>query len=103
MGSAKTNFYNDAFCRQGWDDVAKEVQRLWISGERDLARDRVPVELAFKVNMIGDDTEVRDRLRVYRDAGIDTIRAGIAGDTVNDRIANLERFMHLVDEVNSEE
>ena len=103
MGSAKTNFYNDAFCRQGWDDVAKEVQRLWVNGERDLARDRVPVELAFKVNMLGGDAEVRERLRVYRDAGINTIRAGIAGDTVNDRIANLERFMHLVNEVNAEE
>ena len=102
MGSAKTNFYNDAFCRQGWDDVAKEVQRLWISGERDLARDRVPVELAFKINMIGTDADVLDRLRVYRDAGINTIRAGIAGENVNDRIANLEHFMHLIDEVNAE-
>ena len=100
MGSAKTNFYNDAFCRQGWDDVAKEVQRLWVSGERDLARDRVPVELAFKVNMIGSDADVLERLRIYRDAGVNTIRAGIAGETVNDRIANLERFMHLVNEVN---
>ena len=102
MGSAKTNFYNDAFCRQGWADVAKEVQRLWISGERDLARERVPVELALKVNLIGNDADVLERLRVYRDAGVDTIRAGIAGDTVNDRIANLERFMHLVGELNSE-
>ena len=102
MGSAKTNFYNDAFCRQGWDDAAKEVQRLWVSGERDLARERVPVELALKVNMIGNDADVLDRLRVYRDAGINTIRAGIAGDTVNDRIANLERFMHLVGQLNGE-
>ena len=102
MGSAKTNFYNDAFCRQGWADAAKEVQRLWVSGERDLARERVPVELALKVNLIGNDAEVLERLRVYRDAGVDTIRAGIAGDTVNDRIANLERFMHLVGELNSE-
>ena len=103
MGSAKTNFYNDAFCRQGWADAAKEVQRLWIAGERDLARERVPVELALKVNMIGNDADVLERLRVYRDAGVNTIRAGIAGDTVNDRIANLERFMHLVGELNSEE
>jgi F420-dependent oxidoreductase-like protein len=102
MGSAKTNFYNDAFCRQGWDDAAKEVQRLWVSGERDLARERVPVELAFKVNMIGTDADVLDRLRVYRDAGINTIRAGMSGETVNERIANLERFMHLVNEINAE-
>ena len=102
MGSAKTNFYNDAFCRQGWADAAKEVQRLWISGERDLARERVPVELAFKINAIGNDAEVADRLRVYRDAGVNTFRAGVEGETVRDRIANLERLMHLVNEVNAE-
>ena len=102
MGSAKTNFYNDAFCRQGWADVAKEVQRLWISGERELAQERVPVELAFKINLIGNDADVLERLRVYRDAGVNTLRAGVEGDTVDDRIANLERLMHLVDQLNAE-
>ena len=103
MGSAKTNFYNDAFCRQGWADAAKEVQRLWIAGDRDLARDRVPVELAFKVNLIGNDAEVKDRLRVYRDAGVNTLRAGIEGDSVESRIENLERLMTLVNELNAED
>jgi len=103
MGSAKTNFYNDAFCRQGWADAAKEVQRLWISGERDLARDRVPVELAYKINVIGNDEQIKERLRVYRDAGVNTFRAGVEGETVRDRIANLERFMHLINAINSEE
>ena len=28
MGSASTNFYNRAYSRQGWDEVAGEVQRL---------------------------------------------------------------------------
>ena len=102
MGSATTNFYNDAFCRQGWDDAAKEVQRLWISGERDLARQRVPVELALKVNLIGNDIEIKERLRVYRDAGVNTLRAGVEGETVNDRIHNLERLMRLVEELNAE-
>jgi alkanesulfonate monooxygenase SsuD/methylene tetrahydromethanopterin reductase-like flavin-dependent oxidoreductase (luciferase family) len=29
MGSATTNFYNDAFKRGGWEAVGREVQRLW--------------------------------------------------------------------------
>jgi alkanesulfonate monooxygenase SsuD/methylene tetrahydromethanopterin reductase-like flavin-dependent oxidoreductase (luciferase family) len=103
MGSAKTNFYNDAFCRQGWADVAKEVQRLWIDGKHDEARDRVPVELALKVNLIGDDAAILDRLRVYRDVGVSTLRAGLEGATVAERIANLEHFMALVDQVSTEE
>ena len=102
MGSAKTNFYNDAFCRQGWADAAKEVQRLWIEGDRDTARDRVPVELALKINCIGNEQDIKDRLRIYRDAGVNTLRAGIEGETVRDRLQNLERLMHLITQLNTE-
>ncbi|MFT7220958.1 MAG: F420-dependent oxidoreductase-like protein [Candidatus Azotimanducaceae bacterium] len=35
MGSAKTNFYNDAFKRAGYVDEAIEVQNLWISGKKN--------------------------------------------------------------------
>ncbi len=102
MGSAKSNFYNDAFCRQGYADEAKEVQRLWIEGKRDKARERVPVDLALKINLIGDDTAIRERLRVYRDAGLTTIRGGVEGETVAERLDNLQHFMSLVDEVSNE-
>jgi F420-dependent oxidoreductase-like protein len=101
MGSARTNFYNDAFVRQGWADEAKAVQRLWVEGKRDEARARVPVELALKINLLGTDDMVRDRLRVYRDAGVTTFRAGIEG-TIDDRIAALGRFLPLVEEVTAE-
>ena len=29
MGSASTNFYNDAYSRQGWTEVAAEVRDAW--------------------------------------------------------------------------
>ena len=51
---ADTTFYNDAFRRQGFADEASEVQRLWLAGRRDEARDRVPVEMAMKTNLAGD-------------------------------------------------
>ncbi len=102
MGSARTNFYNDAFCRQGYADEAKEVQRLWIEGKRDEARSRVPVELALKVNLIGDDAAIKDRIRVHRDAGVTTLRATLEGDAVSHQIDNLEHLMALVAEVNND-
>ena len=34
MGSATTNFYNDAFERQGYGDDVREVQRLWLVGRQ---------------------------------------------------------------------
>ena len=101
MGSPSTNFYNDAFVRQGWADEAKAVQRLWVEGKHDEARDRVPVELAHKINCLGTEEMVRDRLRVYRAAGVTTFRAGVDG-TINERIETLGRLMRLVGEINAD-
>jgi len=101
MGSARTNFYNDAFVRQGWADEAKAVQRLWVEGKRDEARDLVPPELALKINLLGTDDMIRDRLRLYRDAGVTTLRAGVDG-SIDQRVEILGRLMTLVAEVNTE-
>ncbi len=102
MGSRQHNFYNDAYRRQGFADEAREVQRLWLAGERDEARARVPDEMVLGSNLIGDKQMIRERLRVYRDAGINTFRAGPRGDTLSDRLDTLGRFMEVVDEVTAE-
>ena len=65
------------------------------------AGDRVPVELALKINCLGDDIAVRDRLRVYRDAGVTTFRAGVDG-AIDERVDTLGRLMALVGEINAE-
>ena len=62
----------------------------------------MPVELALKINCIGNEQDVKDRLRVYQDAGVNTLRAGIEGETVRDRLENLERLMALINELNAE-
>lgn len=98
MGSAATNFYLDAFARQGYGDDVREVQRLWLAGDRDAARARVPVEIGLGTNLIGTDDMVRDRLRGYRAAGIGTLRVGLAGD-VPTRLTTLGRLLDLVREL----
>ena len=94
MGSRQHNFYNDAFKRAGYVDAAVEVQRLWLDGKRDEAAARVPDELAVKVNLLGTEAMVRERLRVHRDAGVTTLRVDPAGSTVT---AKLDTLAHLLD------
>jgi F420-dependent oxidoreductase-like protein len=95
MGSARHNFYNDAFCRAGYADVAVEVQRLWLAGQRDEAVARVPDELVLKTNLIGTEAMVRARLAAYRGAGITTLRVEPAGLTLDERLATLARLIAL--------
>jgi F420-dependent oxidoreductase-like protein len=102
MGSAKQNFYNDAFARQGFGDDVAEVQRLWLAGDRDAAADRVPLEIGLKTNLVGTPELITDRLRLYRDVGISTLRIGVSGTDVDDQLAALGRLLELVAEVNAE-
>lgn len=102
MGSRQHNFYNAAFRRAGYDDVAAEVQNLWLDGKRDEAAARVPDEMILQTNLLGTDAMVKTRIRAYRDAGVTTLRVGPEGDTMQERLTTLERVADLVNAVNSE-
>ena len=96
MGSAKTNFYNDAFSRSGYEDAAKEVQSLWVEGKKDEAIRRVPEEMVLKTNLIGTEDMVRERLRAYRDAGVTTMRVATTGRDWKERTGTLEQALDLI-------
>ncbi|MFJ1761063.1 LLM class flavin-dependent oxidoreductase [Amycolatopsis sp. NPDC088138] len=96
MGSATTNFYNNAYSRQGWADVAAEVRERWQAGDRDGATALVTDEMVLGTTLIGTEEMVRERLRVWRDAGIDTVRLYPAGETLEARLTTLGRALELV-------
>ncbi|GAA3772732.1 LLM class flavin-dependent oxidoreductase [Streptomyces coacervatus] len=98
MGSASTNFYNNAYSRQGWADVAAEVRERWQAGDRDGAAGLVTDEMVLATTLIGTEPMVRQRLRVWRDAGVNTVRLYPAGQTLDDRLATLGRAIELVRE-----
>lgn len=96
MGSPKTNFYNDAYRRGGWQEAAAEVQSLWVAGKRDEAAARVPAEMIIQANLLGAESAVGDRLRAYRDAGVTTLRVQPGGADMKARLETLGRVMDLV-------
>ena len=96
MGSAKTNFYNDAYCRAGYEDVAKEVQSLWVAGNRDEAIRQVPDELITMSNFIGTQPMVEERLNAFKAAGVNTLRISTGGSTWKERTAALEEAMDSI-------
>jgi alkanesulfonate monooxygenase SsuD/methylene tetrahydromethanopterin reductase-like flavin-dependent oxidoreductase (luciferase family) len=99
MGSASTNFYHDAYSRQGWAEVAAEVRERWQAGDRDGAAGLVTDEMVLATTLIGTEDMVRARLRVWRAAGVDTVRLYPAGETLEQRLATLGRALELAAEV----
>ncbi len=101
MGSRDRNFYNDAFARQGFGDDVRAVRELWLAGRRDSAADRVPVALGRGTNLLGTPGMVKERLRLYRDAGVTTLQAKLEGEYPA-RLETLARLLELTAEVSQE-
>jgi len=93
MGSREQNFYNAAFTRQGYGEDVAAVQQLWLAGRREEAADRVPLEFGTGTNLIGTPEMIRQRLRLYRAAGITTLQVKLSGD----KVAQLDTLGQLIE------
>ncbi|HJP41244.1 MAG TPA: LLM class flavin-dependent oxidoreductase [Dehalococcoidia bacterium] len=102
MGSPTQNFYRDAYVRQGYGELTAEVLRLWLDRKREEAAALIPNDFVLKANLLGTEEMVKERIRVYRDAGVTTIRANPEGESMADRLDTLGRFMELIKEVDAE-
>jgi alkanesulfonate monooxygenase SsuD/methylene tetrahydromethanopterin reductase-like flavin-dependent oxidoreductase (luciferase family) len=98
MGSPKTNFYNEAYRRGGFEDATIEVQRLWVEGKREEAARRVPSEMVMQATLLGPEKSVRERIRKYRDVGVTMLRLDPLGGTPAERLDTLGRAVELVRE-----
>ncbi len=96
MGSAKTNFYNAAYTRAGWGEMAQKVQALWVSGDKPAAIAAVADEFVLASSFIGTETMVADRIRATAAAGINTLRIAPVGRGANAQIGNLERTVAAI-------
>jgi F420-dependent oxidoreductase-like protein len=102
MGSRDHNFYKEAYERQGYSEVAQRVQRLWLERRREEAAALIPDEFVLRANLLGTEEMVKQRIRVYRDAGVTTLHASPQGETLGERLQTLGRLMDLVNAVNRE-
>ena len=96
MGSATTNFYNAAYARAGYEDVCRDVQRLWVEGDKAGAAAAVPEELVLAAYPIGTESMVRERVRALAAAGVNCLRLAPQGKTASDQIAHLEMAVDLI-------
>ncbi|MGK0169753.1 MAG: F420-dependent oxidoreductase-like protein [Gammaproteobacteria bacterium] len=99
MGSPTRNFYNDCFKRAGFEEAASEIQSLWTQRRRKEAAQCVPDEMILKSNLVGTEAMVRERIAVYRDAGVTTLRLYPVAKERDASIAALGRAVELVHDV----
>jgi F420-dependent oxidoreductase-like protein len=76
MGAPGMNFHANVFGRMGYADVVAEVGALFQAGRKDEAAAAVPDELIADVTVVGDRHQVRERLRVWAEAGVTMLVVG---------------------------
>ena len=95
MGSRKQNFYNALMQRYGYEDAARTVQDLYLEGRRDEAAAALPAELIDRVSLCGPPDVVRERLAVYRDAGVGTLMVSPMAWSFDERLEQLRVVAEL--------
>jgi len=97
MGSRKQNFYNQLVQRYGFEDAAREVQDLYLEGKKDEAAAALPGELIDRIALVGPKDVVRERIRVFRDAGVGTLGVSPFAFTKDERLEQLRLVAELAD------
>jgi F420-dependent oxidoreductase-like protein len=95
MGSRKQNFYNALVRRYGFEDAASKVQELYLEGRKDEAAAALPGELIDAVSLVGPPEVVRDRLALFREAGVGTLMVSPMAWTFEERLQQLRLVAEL--------
>jgi F420-dependent oxidoreductase-like protein len=95
MGARSRNFYNTLACRYGYEAEAKAIQDAYLDGRKAEAEALVPAELLELTSLIGPEAYVRDRLAVYREAGVTTLSVTPLAPTHEARVRLIEQISAL--------
>ncbi|HST42245.1 MAG TPA: LLM class F420-dependent oxidoreductase [Conexibacter sp.] len=97
MGSRRANFYNSLVQRYGFEEAARTVQDLYLDGKREEAAAALPDELIDLVSLCGPADVVRERLRVFREAGVGTLMVSPMAWTLQERLEQLRLVAELAE------
>ncbi len=84
MGARGKNFYTELARRYGYDEAARTIQELYLSGRKAEAEAAVPDALVDEVALCGPRERIRERLAEWTNAGVTTMM--IAGDATAVRV-----------------
>jgi F420-dependent oxidoreductase-like protein len=77
MGSRERNYYNQLFCRYGFEAEARHIQDLYLSRRREEAMAALTPEMIDLVTIIGPPDECRRRLEELERLGVAEVAIGL--------------------------
>jgi F420-dependent oxidoreductase-like protein len=93
MGARGKNFYNDLMCQYGYEKEAKEIQDLYLGGNKRDAEAVVPTEVLELGNLVGPASYVKERIAAFAEAGVTNLQVFPASD---DPAATVRQLKEMV-------
>jgi F420-dependent oxidoreductase-like protein len=73
MGARGVNFHFEVFARMGYEDVATNVQDLYLAGKKQEAAASIPLAMVEDVALVGPPDKIRDELVRWKETCITTL------------------------------
>ena len=93
MGARGKNFYNDLACQYGYEQEAKEIQDLYLGGNKRDAEAKVPLEWLEATNLVGPASYVQERIAAYAEAGVTNLQVVPASDDPAATVRQLKEWV----------
>jgi F420-dependent oxidoreductase-like protein len=98
MGSREQNFYNRLVSSYGFEREAQEVQELYLAGRKSEALMALPDEMIDAVSIAGPRSRAKEKIRAFRDAGVDTLIVAPMALDVDERKKQLQLIAEVARE-----
>lgn len=73
MGAKEANFHNAVFVRMGYEAACREIQDLYLAGDKEAAVAAVPTQLVEEVALVGPPAKIKDDLAKWDETIITTL------------------------------
>ena len=74
MGAKGANFHYDVFCRMGYQDVADQVQEMYLDGRKNEAASAIPLALVEEVALVGPIDKIAEDVTRWDDTVVNTLQ-----------------------------
>ncbi|MEM7097317.1 MAG: LLM class F420-dependent oxidoreductase [Pseudomonadota bacterium] len=99
MGAKEKNFYNQIFRKYGYEEEAEAIQTLYLSGQKSKAEAAIPQSYLDNTSLVGPEGFIKDRLQIYREAGVTNLHVSFLGTTTAERVAHCDALRNIIEKI----
>ncbi len=80
MGAKDKNFYFNLMCEYGYEEIATQIQELYLKGEKAEAESIFPNELLDDLTLVGSKERIKEKLEDWKNCNVTELSVAIPLD-----------------------